>query len=211
MILFRVIVNHYQRIWIEDFVNLLLSFRRAVLVSSRNVKHQGGLEIVCFVERLLNADPVITNSTIWFEANGEEPGEFAPETKPHRTDSAVTRRMLAQEFKRGRCILNRLHFIKSLVELKRSLPSGFRLIGQFNAPLLSPKQVGTNRDKPVRRIPVANVPQEFIDAKDFLQDDNARSVTSGGQRRVGVKLSAIKRFHSRHFVADLRAKVYTRS
>src|SRR5258708_1894908 len=51
----------------------------------------------------------------------------------------------------------------------------------------------------MRRVPVANVSQVLIDAKDFLQDDNARTITTGGQGQIGVELTSIKRFHCDHF------------
>src|SRR5258706_13176993 len=51
----------------------------------------------------------------------------------------------------------------------------------------------------MRRVPVANVSQVLIDAKDLLQDDNARTITTGGQDQIGVELTSIKRFHCDHF------------
>ena len=44
----------------------------------------------------------------------------------------------------------------------------------------------------MRRVPVTNVAQVLIDAKDFLQDDNARTVTAGGQGQIGIKFAAIE-------------------
>ena len=101
--------------------------------------------------------------------------------------------MLAQEFNgRGR-ILDRFCKVEALIKLKCLLPFRFGLIGQFNSRLLPPKQIRTDGDKSVRGIPITNLPHVGVDAKDFLQHDNARAITAGGQREITVELTFIER------------------
>src|SRR5260370_1254132 len=90
-----------------------------------------------------------------------------------------------------------------------SISGELRFFASFR--LFSPEQIRTERDESVRSIPIADPAQVLIDAENFLQDDNARTVTAGRQSKVGGKLSAIKGFQSNHRLDDLRAKLYTRS
>src|SRR5580765_6719440 len=116
--------------------------------------------------------------------------------------------MSAQKFNCGGGILDSLRFIQALIKRESLLPFRFRLIGHIDAAFLAPKQIGTNRHEAMRRIPVADLPHVLIDAKDFLQDDDAWPITAGRQSDMRVKFAAIKRFDCEH--ESLRAKRYTR-
>src|SRR5260370_6211273 len=102
--------------------------------------------------------------------------------------------MFAQKVDGRRRVLNCLRLIETLVERECSLPFRFCLISQLNAWLLPPKQIRTKRDKSMCGVPVTNLAHVFIDAKDFLQDDNARAIGARGQSKVAFQLSAIERF-----------------
>ena len=106
--------------------------------------------------------------------------------------------MLSQKLDRSRGILNCFHFIEALIKREGSLPFRFRSVGQLNAGFLSPKQVGANRNEAVRRIPIADSAHIFVDAEDFLQHDDARTVATRGQSHVSVEFSAIERFQRSH-------------
>ena len=68
--------------------------------------------------------------------------------------------------------------------MKCFLPFGLRLVSDVDAAFLSPEEIGTNRHESVRRIPVADIAQVLIDPEYFLQDDNAGTVTAGGQSEI---------------------------
>src|SRR6185312_1276618 len=63
-----VIVKRDERIRIERCMNLRLGFRWAKLVESGDVQHQRTTQVLRLVETLLDADAVVTNRTIRFEA-----------------------------------------------------------------------------------------------------------------------------------------------
>src|SRR5204862_6904074 len=108
---------------------------------------------------------------------------------------------LAQKFQRRCSIVDGLVDVETLIKLKRLLPLSLALIRQFNTGLLAPEQIRANRHEPARRVPVGNDAQKLVDAKNFLQDDNARSVTARGQSEIRIELTAVRRFNFDHFAS----------
>ena len=99
--------------------------------------------------------------------------------------------MFAEKFNRGGRIFNGSAFIQTLIELYSPLRVSIA-VRQLYAALLSPKQIGTDRHESARRVPVGDAAQEFIDAKNLLQDDDAWAEARRRQCDVGVELSAVK-------------------
>jgi hypothetical protein len=66
------------------------------------------------------------------------------------------------------------------------------LVRDVDASLLPPKQIGTDCDKSMRRIPIAHVAHELINAKDFLQHDHAWTIATGRQREVSIELATVE-------------------
>src|ERR1051326_2560928 len=100
--------------------------------------------------------------------------------------------MLPQEFGSDRRVLHSFREVEPLIKLKSLLPFRFGLVSQLNSRFLAPKKVGTDRHKSVCCIPVTHLPHVLVNAKDFLQHDDARAITTGRQSKVGVELSVIE-------------------
>ena len=92
--------------------------------------------------------------------------------------------MLSEEFHRGGRIFDSFPYIEALIKRKCLLPIGFRLVSQLNSRFLSPKEIGTQRDEAMRRMPITNAAHVFIDAKDFLQDDDAWTKPARRHREI---------------------------
>src|SRR2546423_12616133 len=99
--------------------------------------------------------------------------------------------MLSQKVHGGGRIFDGLSFVQTLVKLD-CLLKVIIAVRQLDAPLLTPKQIWTNRDKAMRRVPICDAAQKFIHAKNFLQHDDARAKAARRQRHVGVELSTVK-------------------
>src|SRR5258706_4671440 len=99
--------------------------------------------------------------------------------------------MLAEKIDRGSRIFDGFGFIQTLIELYRLLKIGIA-VGQLYAALLPPEQIGTDRHKSMRCVPVSDAAQEFIDPKNLLQDNDPWAEARGRQRDVGVEFSTVK-------------------
>src|SRR5258706_5824414 len=99
--------------------------------------------------------------------------------------------MFAKKFKRGGRVFDSLREIQTLIELYRFLKV-IIAVGQLYAALLPPKQIGTERHKAMRCVPVSDAAQEFIDPKNLLQDNDPWAEARGRQRDVGVEFSTVK-------------------
>src|SRR6185503_8196983 len=97
MSLARVIVNRRERIRVERRVNLCLRFWWTELIGTGDMQQQRVAQILCFVERLLNTHPVVSNRTIRFEPHRQQVREIPAQTKPHRARASTARRMLSQK------------------------------------------------------------------------------------------------------------------
>src|SRR5205814_1244464 len=190
-------------------MNLLPDLRWRIFIQTSDMQHERRGQIARFVQSLLDPNAVITDCAIGLESHRQEPREFAPQTESHRANSTITRWMFTQKIHRRRRIFDSFGFIKSLIQLKRLLPFGFALVSHVDAAFLPPKQIGTDRDKAVRRVPVAGVTHELIDAKDFLKDDDAGTIATRRQSDVGIEFPTVGRFNCGHD-CFLRAKRYTR-
>src|SRR6185295_9932994 len=73
---------------------------------------------------------------------------------------------------------------------------------QFNSALHTPEEIRTQRDKPMRRIPVSNTTHEAVDAKDLLQHDDTWSIPTRRQGKIAVELAAIERLDCDHGSTD---------
>src|SRR6185295_15803916 len=73
---------------------------------------------------------------------------------------------------------------------------------QFNSALHTPEEIRTQRDKPMRRIPVSNTAHEAVDAKNFLQHDDTWSIPTRRQGKIAVELAAIERLDCNHGSTD---------
>src|ERR1051325_6512391 len=118
--------------------------------------------------------------------------------------------MFAQGFSGGGRIFDSFREVETLIKLKGFLPFRFGLIGQHNYPLLAPKQVRTDGHKSPRRVPITHLPHVGVDAKDFLQHDNARAVATGRQSEIGVKLLVIERPDLDHLKKATSARSFIR-
>src|SRR2546429_241465 len=108
------------------------------------MQHQRRADVAGFVQSLLDADAVVTDGTIRFEASRQQISQFASETKTNIADSTAAGRMLAQKLNGGSSIFDSFGFVQSFIERKSLLPFFVGLIGQLHAAFLSPKQIGTD-------------------------------------------------------------------
>src|SRR5437764_6519054 len=99
--------------------------------------------------------------------------------------------MFAKKFNRGGRIFDSFGFIETLIELYRFLKVSIA-VRQLHAPLLPPKQIGTDSDKTVRCVPISDAAQEFVDPKYFLQDNDAWPEARRRQRDVRLEPSAVE-------------------
>src|SRR5689334_8279224 len=103
--------------------------------------------------------------------------------------------MLAQKLERSSGVFDRLRLVESLVEIDRLVPL---VTTQLDVTLHAPEQVGTQRDKPVRRVPISNAAHVFVDAEYLLKHDDAWSITTRGQSKITVERVAIESFDCWH-------------
>src|SRR5689334_19001332 len=103
--------------------------------------------------------------------------------------------MFAQTLERGRGVFNRFRLVESFIEIDRLIKL---VTSQLDVTLQAPEQVGTQRDKSVRRVPVSNTADVVVDAEDLLKHDDAWSIPTRGQGQVAVELVAIEGFDCWH-------------
>src|SRR5215212_1043300 len=105
--------------------------------------------------------------------------------------------MLSQKLKRRRSVFNGLGLISLSIKLDGFTPV-IAFVSELDTGLGAPEQIRNKRDKPMRCIPVSNLAHEAVDTKDFLEHDDARSITARRQCKVAVELAAIERFDLDH-------------
>src|SRR5689334_19536451 len=98
--------------------------------------------------------------------------------------------MLSQKVERGGGVFNGLRFIDLLIKLDGFLPV-VAFVSQLDAGLDAPEQIRNECDKSMRRIPVSDIAQVLIDAKDLLEHDDAWPITTRRQCQVTIKLPVI--------------------
>src|SRR5690349_16119414 len=98
--------------------------------------------------------------------------------------------MLSQKVERGGGVFNGLRLIDLLIKLDGFLPV-VAFVSQLDTGLDAPEQIRHERDKAMRGVPVSDVAQILIDAKDFLEHDDAWSITTRRQCQVTIKLPVI--------------------
>jgi hypothetical protein len=65
--------------------------------------------------------------------------------------------------------------VEGVVELEGPLPFGLALVGDVDARLDPPEQVGADGDEALGGQAVADVAHHLVDAEDLLDDDDGRS------------------------------------
>jgi hypothetical protein len=93
-----------------------------------------------------------------------------------------------------RCrVFNCFCFVESLIQLKRFV-NVVAFVGQFDTRFLPPEKIGTNDNETVSGIPVGDTSDVLIYAEDFLEHDDAWTITTCGCGHVGVELAAVEGF-----------------
>src|SRR6185369_2645514 len=184
-------------------MNLRLRFGRAKLVLPTNVQQQRVTQVLRFVETFLDTDAVITDRAIRLVAHRQEIREIPAHTKAERAGAAAARRMLSQKLERRGGVFHRLCLIDLLVKLDGSFPV-VAFVSELDAGLYAPEQIGNQRDKPMRRIPVSDTAQEAIDAIDLLEHDEAWSITTRRQGKIRVELPTIESCNFCHALNNTR-------
>src|SRR6266850_1619359 len=83
MVLFRVIINGCEWVWVKRLMNLSLRLRWTEFVFAGDVQHQWTAEILRFGETLFDTHSVVANRTIRPESDGEQVGKISTHTKPY--------------------------------------------------------------------------------------------------------------------------------
>jgi hypothetical protein len=88
-------------------------------------------------------------------------------------------------------IVHALDLVETLIELERACPFRLGLVGELDAGLLPPEEIGTKCDVALRRETVGDVAHHLVDAEDLLDDENARTLAALRCREVAGKAAAI--------------------
>src|SRR2546423_10185686 len=105
--------------------------------------------------------------------------------------------MVSQKLDCRSRILNGFGFINFLI-VTNSLVPVVAFVSELYAALDAPKQIRTDGYKAMRGIPVSHAANVVVDSVDLLKHDDAWSITTRGQGKVGVELTAIQGLNHDH-------------
>src|SRR4029077_3647300 len=125
------------------------------------------------VERLIDADAVVAHGTIDAGFGGGEIGELAAETESECADLAGALPETAQRLDGRGDVPHPLGDVEFLVELESPLPIGLAL-PELDVLLDAPEQIRAEHDITLGGVEIGDIAHMLIDAKDFLDEDEAR-------------------------------------
>ncbi len=138
-------------------------------------------------------------SAMWgVAARRHEVGELAAEAVADRAGLAGAGGQAAQMRQARLEIVDALGLVEALVELEGARPFRLGLVGELDAGLLPPEEIGTERDVALRGETVGDVAHHLVDAEDLLDDENARTFAALRCREIAGKAAAISGA-DRHF------------
>src|SRR5215472_5832353 len=183
-------VNGDVRVALERVLDLGLRRRRTELVLLGDVEHQRLLDRFGLVERALDADSVVADGSVCVGTRRHQIGELAAEAVADRADLARAGRELPQMRERRREVIDALRLVEALVKRERLLPLGIGLIGDLDAGLLAPEQVGAEHDIALPREAVGQIAHHLVDAENLLDQHHA-GAARGGCCQIGAEAAAI--------------------
>ena len=81
--------------------------------------------------------------------------------------------------------------VEALEQLERAGPFGLGPVGDLDARLLAPEEVGYDGEIALKRKDVGDVAHDVVDAEDLLQDDDAGAGSRAGLGEIGHKTAAV--------------------
>ena len=141
------------------------------------------LDLVGFVQLVLDIDAVIADRGIGIGARGRQIGQLPAQAITQRADLAGAARKRAQVIDAGLDVLDAFVDVEALHQAEGLLPFGVGLVGELDAGLHPPEQVGHQGEKAARGQAVGDVAHHLVDAENFLDDDDARAAPGPGLAR----------------------------
>ncbi len=175
----------------EHRLDLRLRLGRAELVLLGDVEHERSGELARFIQRLVDADAIIADIAIGVAARRHEIGELAAEAVADGAGLAGAGGEAAQMRQARLEIVDALGLVEALVELEGARPFRLGLVGELDAGLLPPEEIGAERDVALRGETVGDVAHHLVDAEDLLDDENARTFAALRCREIAGKAAAI--------------------
>src|SRR5260221_10813541 len=129
----------------ERRLDLRLRLGRAELVLLGDVEHERSTDLARLIERLLDADAIVTDIAIGVAARRHEIGELAAEAIADGADLAGAGGKAAQMRQARLEIGDALGFVETLIELEGARPFRLGLVRDLDAGLLPPEEIGTER------------------------------------------------------------------
>ena len=168
----------------------LLGLLRHELVLLGDVQHQRVGQLVGLAEVLLDADAVVADrwrrrrcgSAVRKASRPPRQKPTAP-TLPLQPASSRTWAMVAA------MSLTPSVDVEGVEELERPLPLGLGLVGDVDARLDAPEEVGADGEVALRGEVVGDAAHDRVDAEDLLDDDDGRGLGRGRARDVGARTS----------------------
>src|SRR5262249_43114066 len=109
----------------------------------------------------------------------------------HAARAAAEARLLAQRIERVLEIVDADRLVEALVERERLRPLGLALVGDVDARLLPPEQIGAEHDIALLRQRIRLVAHHLVAAEDLLNQDDPRAFAARWRRLIGLELPAI--------------------
>jgi hypothetical protein len=126
-------------------------------------------------------DAVVGDAGVGVGAGGGQEGQQAAQAIADRADLAVDAGQGADGGDGGGDVRDAGVDVEGVVEFEGPLPLGLALVGDVDARLDAPEQVGADGDEALGGQAVADVAHHLVDAEDLLDDDDGRA---GGRRRA---------------------------
>src|SRR5258706_646382 len=186
---FRVDMDRDERIARQGVDDLFPRFRGYVLILAGNVEQQCFLDLATCPKAFLDVDPVMADRRIGVGAGGGKKGKLAAEAVTHGADLGGTTLHFAQMSDRGLNVRDTGIGIEALHQAKRPAPMFLSLVGELDAGFQAPEQIGRERKAAAGGVIVANLTDDVVDTENFLNDDDARTMSGSWACEIAAEIS----------------------
>ena len=175
---------------VEAFGDGFHGVGRDMAVVAAKMHQQRYLDLVGQVQLVLDAAAVVGDGGIDQAGRCRLVRQTAAEAVADRSDLAVDFRTRAQGGDGGGDVGQRLRVVGGLHQFDGALPARL-VIAQFDMRAFAPEQVGHQHHIAVKRILLGHRADMFIDAKNFLQQHDARTLADMRHGQVGLEGGAV--------------------
>ncbi|MOA11410.1 hypothetical protein D3C78_1313480 [compost metagenome] len=185
-------IELHARLAAQRREDALARLGRTEAVLLGDVQHQAAAQVGGLFQAAFDAHAVVAHGHVHIGAAGGQIGQLAAQAIAQHAHPALLLGQPAQHGDRGRDVLQAQLHVETLVELERARHVS-RAVGQLNAGLLAPEQVGHHHHVTLFGQQLRRAAHEIVDAEDLLAQHQAGAVARSRHGHVGAEGLAIVR------------------